>query len=469
MGKLKLALVGRPNVGKSALFNRICKHRIAIVDEAEGITRDRLYADADCFGKPFEVIDTGGIHPDSQIPFQEEIRRQTEIAMVEADVLVMVVDASAGVTPLDEWVARLLMKTGKRLVLAVNKVDDLGKMEWVYPFYALGIARVVAVSASQAFQIAELLEEAFEGMEFRLEDEEESKSIQVAIVGRPNVGKSTLVNHLLNEDRCVVSPIAGTTRDSIDVELVVDGMPFTLIDTAGIRRKKSEHEVVDKFAAIRTDRALERADVCVLMLDAERGMTHQDKRIAREIEELGKGCVILFNKWDKIKGCRMEHCLKSMQIEVPFLAHCPTLFVSAQTGRHLEKLFTTIIDVDAAQKRRITTGQLNKFVEQVIQQYHPPMIDGKRLRIYYMAQVDIQPPRFVLFVNRPELMLETYAKYMMNRFREMYGFSGAPIKFFLKGRKVKEEKTQAEEEILTDFEEITEDLELLQEEVPFGS
>ncbi len=442
---LKLALVGRPNVGKSALFNRICRNRIAIVDEAEGITRDRLYADADFFGKPFEVIDTGGINPNSDVPFQEEIRRQTEIAIVEADAIVMVVDATVGVTVLDEFVARLLLRTGKRVVLAVNKVDDLGKMDLVYPFYSLGISKIVAVSATQSFQVAELLEEAFEGISFPTEGPEEEKAIRIAVVGRPNVGKSTLVNYLLDEERCVVSPIAGTTRDSIDVDILVEGQRFTLIDTAGIRRKKAEHEVVDKFAAIRTERALDRCDICVLMLDAERGMTNQDKRIAHQIEELGKGCVILFNKWDTVKGFRMEHCLKSMHIDVPFLAHCPTLFVSAQTGRHLEKLFSIIAEVDVQQNRRITTGQLNKFVEKVVQRYHPPMVYGKRLRIYYMAQVDVQPPRFVMFVNKPELMVDTYTKYMINQFREMYGFIGSPIKFFLKGRKTKEDRSGKED------------------------
>jgi GTP-binding protein len=447
---LKLALVGRPNVGKSALFNRICKNRIAIVDEAEGITRDRLYAGADFFGQPFEVIDTGGINPNSTVPFQEEIRRQTEIAIVEADVIVMVVDSTVGVTVLDEFVARLLLRTGKRIVLAVNKVDDLSKMENVYPFYALGISRVVAVSATQSFQVAELLEEAFEDISFPAEQPEEDKPIRIAVVGRPNVGKSTLVNYLLDEERCVVSPIAGTTRDSIDVDILANGKKFTLIDTAGIRRKKAEHEVVDKFAAIRTERALDRADICVLMLDAERGMTNQDKRIAHQIEELGKGCVILFNKWDTVKGYRMEHCLKSMHIDVPFLAHCPTLFVSAQTGRHLEKLFTIIAEVYEQQNRRITTGQLNKFVEKVIQKYHPPMIDGKRLRIYYMAQVDVQPPRFVMFVNNPELMVDTYTKYMINQFRESYGFIGSPVKFFLKGRKTKEKGAEAEKPVSND-------------------
>ncbi|MBI3236344.1 MAG: ribosome biogenesis GTPase Der, partial [Chlamydiales bacterium] len=246
---LKLALVGRPNVGKSALFNRICKNRISIVDEAEGVTRDRLYADADCFGRPFQVIDTGGINPQSEIPFQEEIRRQTEIAIEEADILVMVVDSTVGVTVLDEYVAHLLLRTKKRLVLAVNKMDDLAKMDFIYPFYSLGISCVVGVSATQNFQIAELLEHAFEGAAPALESAAEEKALQVAIIGRPNVGKSTLVNYLLDERRCVVSPIAGTTRDSIDIDIEVNGKRFTLIDTAGIRRKKAEHEAVDKFAS----------------------------------------------------------------------------------------------------------------------------------------------------------------------------------------------------------------------------
>ena len=294
--KIKLALVGRPNIGKSALFNRICKKRIAIVDEAEGVTRDRLYADADFFGKPFEVIDTGGIHPNSEVPFQEEIRRQAEIAIEEADVIIQLADVTVGVTHLDEYVSRLLLRTGKPVVLAVNKVDDRDKLDLIYPFYSLGISKIVGISCTQNFQIAELLETAFEGVDFTEEEEVADEGIRIAIVGRPNVGKSTIVNYLLNEERCVVSPIAGTTRDSIDIPIEVDGQKMVLIDTAGIRRKKGEHEVVDKFAAVRTERALDRADVCVLILDASRGMTIQDKRIAHEIEALGKGCVLLFNK-----------------------------------------------------------------------------------------------------------------------------------------------------------------------------
>lgn len=441
---IKLAIVGRPNVGKSALFNRISKKRIAIVDEAEGVTRDRLYADAEIFGKSFEVIDTGGINPKSEMPFQEEIRRQAEIAMEEADVIVMVVDGTVGITPLDEFVARLLLRKNKHLVLAVNKIDDLSKMDLVYPFYALGISKVVATSASQNFQIAELLEEALSDVEIPEKESSKDHGIRIAIVGRPNVGKSTIINHLLEEERCVVSPIAGTTRDSVDIEISVDGEKFTLIDTAGIRRKTAEHDVVEKFAAVRTERALERADVCVLVVDAERGMTTQEKRIALDIEEKGKGCIVLFNKWDLVKGFRMEHCRKSFEIDIPFLNHCPVLFVSGKTGRNLDALFKTVKEVYEQQNRRVTTGQLNKFVEKAMQKYHPPMLQGgKRLRIFYLAQVDVQPPRFVLFVNNPTLMADTYKKYLIGQFRETYGFIGSPIKFFLKGRNTKAEKAEA--------------------------
>lgn len=438
--KIKLALVGRPNVGKSALFNRICKRRIAIVDEAVGVTRDRLYTDADFFSKPFELIDTGGIDPTSDIPFHQEVRMQTEIAIEEADVLVMVVDGQVGVTLLDETVAKLLLRTQKKVILAVNKVDDYLQLDSLYPFYSLGIANVVAVSASQGFQIAELLETAFEGIQWPEEEEISDGSIKVAIIGRPNVGKSTLVNYLLEEARCVVSPIAGTTRDSIDTHIEKDGQSFTLIDTAGIRRKGAEHEAVDKFAAVRTQRAIERADICILVMDANQGITTQEKRIAEQIEELGKGCILLFNKWDLVKGCRMEHCLKSVQIEASFLNYCPTLFASALRGRNIDEIFPLICKVHEQMGQRITTGQLNKFIEQVFQKYHPPMIQGKRLRVYYMAQVQTSPPRFVMFVNGPELMLETYKKYMINQFRETYHFTGVPLVFELRGKGQRQEE-----------------------------
>lgn len=430
----KLAIVGRPNVGKSALFNRIVKKRIAIVDEAEGITRDRLYSTTELFGLPFEVIDTGGINSKSKADFNEEIKRQAEIAIEEADTLVMVVDSRVGITQLDKEVASILLRTKKPVCLAVNKVDDLDQEHLIHEFYPLGIKKMIAVSAIQGWHIAELLETALEKFRNQEAAHEEEPTIKICIVGRPNVGKSSLVNYLLEEERCIVSPIAGTTRDSIDIPFELNGQKFTLIDTAGVRRKKSEHEVVDKFAAIRTERAIERADICLLMLDSMQGMTTQEKKIANDIEAAGKGCILLFNKWDLNQGFRMEHCLQGVENEVPFLKHCPKLFISAKTGRNVEKIFDLVKSVDEDSKKRITTHQLNKFVAAALQRNHPPMEQGKRLRIYYMAQVGVQPPVFILFVNNPFLMVESYKKYLYNQFREAYGFLGVPIIFHLKGK-----------------------------------
>lgn len=436
----KIAIVGRPNVGKSALFNAICRKRIAIVDEAEGITRDRLYCQSELFGRPFEAIDTGGIDPKSKAPFNEQVKRQAEIAIEEADSIIMVLDAQVGITPLDAQVARMLLQTKKPLCLAVNKIDHPSQEWQVHSFHELGIKNIVAVSATQSWHIAELLEKAFEGLEQKDEAEERAQGIKVAIIGRPNVGKSSLLNYLLDENRCIVSPIPGTTRDSIDIPFIHDDQMYTLIDTAGIRRKFAEKEVVDKFAAVRTSRAIERADLCLLMVDAQQGLTTQEKRIATEIEEAGKGCILLFNKWDLVKGFRMEHCLKSIQDDVPFLKHCPKIFMSALTGRNVDKIFEQIQEVYHGSQLRITTHQLNKFVGAAIQKTNPPMIGGKRLRIYYMAQVGIEPPTFVLFVNYPNLMTDTYKKYLYNQFREEYAFTGCPLRMYLKGKKREERR-----------------------------
>lgn len=436
MSKLiKLAIVGRPNVGKSALFNSICKKKIAIVDEAEGVTRDRLYADTDLFGFPFQVIDTGGINARSTALFNAEIKRQAEIAIEEADTIIMVVDGHVGITDLDEEIARILHRTHKPLCLAVNKIDNLSQQHLIYDFLKLGIKENVAVSATQNWQIAELLEAALKDFPKENVNLDSSQETKVAIIGRPNVGKSSLVNFLLEDDRCIVSPIAGTTRDSIDVSFRHGEDSFILIDTAGIRKKQAEHEVVDKFAAIRTQRAIERADICLLILDAQEGLTTQEKKIANMIEEAGKGCILLFNKWDLVKGFRMEHCLKEVEDEASFLKHCPKLFISAKSGRNVEKIFPLVKEVREASQMRISTHQLNKFVGAALQRNHPPMMMGKRLRIYYMAQVDVEPPKFVLFVNFPNLMTEPYRKYLYNQFREAYGFTGVPITLHLKGKK----------------------------------
>lgn len=430
----KLAIVGRPNVGKSALFNCICKRRIAIVDEAEGITRDRLYAETDLFGLQFEIIDTGGINPRSNALFNDAIKRQAEIAIEEADTIVMVVDSHVGITDLDVEVARILLKTNKPLCLAVNKVDNTNEEHHIYDFDVLGIKKKIAVSASHNWHIAELLETALEGFTNEEIEEEEVSGIKVAIIGRPNVGKSSLINFLLNDNRCIVSPIPGTTRDSIDVTFSNGEQNFVFIDTAGIRRKKAEGEVVDKFASIRTKEAIDRSDICLLMLDSTQGLTTQEKRIANMIEEAGKGCILLFNKWDLVKGFRMEHCMQSIEQEVPFLGHCPKVFMSILTGRNVNKIFPLMDEVFKHANTRITTHQLNKFVARALQLNHPPMLLGKRLRIYYMAQVDTAPPRFVLFVNYSDLMTDTYKKYLYNRFREAFGFTGVPIKLHLKDK-----------------------------------
>jgi len=430
----KVAIVGRPNVGKSALFNRVCKTRIAIVDEAEGVTRDRLYAETDYFGRPFEVIDTGGINPRSSVMFNELIKRQAEIAIEEADSIIMVVDSQTGITDLDEEVSRVLHRTKKPVCLAVNKIDNLESESLIHEFYPLGIEKIVGVSATQNWQIAELLDAALTPVPEDIGGEEEYEGIKVSIIGRPNVGKSSLINYLLDENRCIVSPIPGTTRDSIDVTVTQDEEIYTFIDTAGIRRKGAEHEVVDKFAAIRTERAIDRSDICLLMLDAQQGLTSQEKRIAKMIEKQGKGCVILFNKWDLVKGFRMEHCLKDIEDEIPFLKHCPKLIISAKTGRNIEKIFPLIQQCSTSSVQRISTPQLNKFVEGAIQRNHPPMIRGKRLRIYYMAQVDVQPPRFVMFVNYPDLMADSYQRYLYNQFRQTFKFTGVPVNFHLRGK-----------------------------------
>jgi GTPase len=433
----KIAIVGRPNVGKSALFNRICQKRISIVDEAEGITRDRLYAQADLFGRPFLLIDTGGIDLSGKIPFAEEVKRQAEAAIEEADAILFVVDGQVGPTPLDEELAKRLRKGKKPVIVAVNKIDQWGEEAQVAAFLRFGIPQVMGISALQGHQIAELLEAALKPIEVEEVPAPApiSDAIKVAIVGRPNVGKSTLLNKLLSEQRSIVSPTAGTTRDAIDAPFEHDGQKFLLIDTAGIRRKKSEKEVVDKFAAIRTDDAVDRADVCLLVLDAFEGFTTQERRIAAEIEEKGKSCILLFNKWDLIENLRMEHALRGVREAAPFLAHCPTLFIEALTKRNLDKIFPMVREVYGQRFLRLTTGALNKFIESCVQKYHPPLIWGKRLRIYYLTQAESNPPKFVLFVNKPDLMTENYKKYLINQLRDAFPFTGCPILFELRGKR----------------------------------
>ncbi|MCI5052828.1 MAG: ribosome biogenesis GTPase Der [Simkaniaceae bacterium] len=423
---LRLAIVGRPNVGKSSLFNRICKGRIAIVAEIEGVTRDRLYRQTEVFGTDVELIDTGGL---GSGPFEKEIRHQVEIAIEESDAIIFVVDGQVGMTEWDQRVARELHRTDRPIFLAVNKVDTQEAREAIYEFYGLGVEHIYAVSAQHGHGVADLLEEAIK-VEPRAR-ELECDGPKVAIVGRCNVGKSTLVNAILNEDRCVVSDQPGTTRDSVDVAINFNDKPYLLIDTAGIRKKKSEAEVVEKFASVRTERAIDRADICILVIDAQEGITASEKRILADIEEKGKGCALFFNKWDLVKGFRMEHCVQGARMAAPFLEHCPMFFGSALTGRNLDHIFTTIDQVSQNIEKRIGTSELNRFLERVMQLNHPPMIRGKRLRVYYMTQVSTKPTLFSLFINHPDRMAASYERYLYNQLRQAFDFSGVPFRFKL--------------------------------------
>ena len=440
--KIKVALIGRPNVGKSALFNAICKKRKAIVDEQEGVTRDRIYENVEAFGMHFELIDTGGVDARSKALFAEEVRKQTEIAIEEAHSLILVVDVKAGVHELDRIVAKLLHKTKKPLCLAVNKVDNPALQELIHEFYSLDIEPIIPVSATHGFQIAELIEHALQPFTKEELIPHTTDLPKIAIIGRPNVGKSALLNVLVGSERCVVSAIAGTTRDSIDTTITHNDKQYLFIDTAGIRKKHKELEVVEKFAAIRTKEAVERADLCLLVVDAKQGITADEKRIATLIEEAQKGCVILLNKWDLVKGFRMEHCEEAINKEIPFLQNCPKIFISTITKKNLNKIFPAIEHVLTAYARKVPTRMLNKSLASAMKKYHPPSIGGKRLRVYYMTQIDSRPPKFVLFVNSPLLMEASYKRYLINHLREAFDFAGTPLLLNLKGKSKKKPRTE---------------------------
>lgn len=425
-----IAIIGRPNVGKSALFNRIAKERRSIVEDIEGVTRDALYAEVDVFGKKVRLVDTGGIDSQGNIAFSKEIRVQTLAALDRADAVIFVVDGVIGITMQDEEIARILFKKSKPIVLAINKVDEGTKSDLVLSkFYSLGISDMIAVSAAHGNGIADLLEIAMETY-FEPFVKEEGNIPKVAIVGRPNVGKSTLMNSIVGEERCVVSDIPGTTRDTIDEE--IGGVLF--IDTAGLKRKQQEKEVVEKFARIRTEEAIERSDICVLVVDVQDGITAFEKTILQLIEDKGRGCILFINKWDLIEGHRMEHAILDLRNSHPVLEHVPMIIGSAKTGRNVADLFKEIFQVYENLQRRITTGELNTFLERAVQHNHPSSISGKRLRIYYLTQVSVNPPHFVLFVNDHELMMESYRRYLMNQFRKVYNLMGCPIRFKLKSR-----------------------------------
>ena len=433
-----MAIVGRPNVGKSTLFNALAGERISIVKDTPGVTRDRIYAEVTWLDKQFTMIDTGGIEPESKDMMLTYMREQAQIAIDTADVIVFVTDVRQGLVDADGKVADILRRSGKPVVLAVNKVDSFEKfMADVYEFYNLGIGEPFPVSAASMLGFGDLLDEVVGHFKGGETEEEEDARPKIAIVGKPNVGKSSIVNKLLGENRVIVSDIAGTTRDAVDTPVVFNGKEYVLIDTAGLRRRSKIKEELERFSIIRTVTAVERADVVVVVIDAGEGVTEQDAKIAGIAHDRGKGIVIAVNKWDSIEKddkTIYKYTAKIREI-LSFLPYAQILFLSAKTGQRITKLFEVVEVVIQNQNLRIATGVLNEIMTEATALQQPPSDKGKRLKLYYITQVSVKPPTFVIFVNDKELMHYSYTRYIENKIREAFGFSGTSLKFIIRERK----------------------------------
>ena len=442
MSKPIVAIVGRPNVGKSTLFNVIAGDTISIVKDTPGVTRDRIYADCEWLNMNFTLIDTGGIEPDSKDIILSQMREQAEIAISTADVIVFIVDVRQGLVDADSKVADLLRKSHKPVVLAVNKVDSVAKYgNDVYEFYNLGIGDPIAVSAASRLGIGDLLDEVVKHFDSEQMEEEEDERPRIAVVGKPNVGKSSIINKLVGENRVIVSDIAGTTRDAVDTEVIHEGTPYVFIDTAGLRRKSKIKEELERYSIIRTVSAVERADVVVVVIDATEGVTEQDAKIAGIAHERGKGIIVAVNKWDAIEKTDKtiyEYTRKIKEI-LSFIPYAEFLFISAATGQRLTKLFEMIDVVRQNQNLRVATGVLNEIMTEAVAMQQPPSDKGKRLKIYYMTQVAVKPPTFVIFVNDKELMHFSYTRYLENQIRNAFGFKGTSLKFLVRERRGKEQ------------------------------
>jgi len=440
MSKPIVAIVGRPNVGKSTFFNRIVGRRVSIVEDTPGVTRDRIYAEAEWNNIHFALIDTGGIEPDSEDIILSQMREQAQIAMDMADVILFITDGKDGLTHADREVAMMLMRTGKRVILVVNKIDNPTKLpDDFYDFWELGLGEPIPISAANMLNFGDVLDEIVQSFPEDADTDDE-ETIKIAVIGKPNVGKSSLINCLLGEKRVIVSPIAGTTRDSIDTPFEKDGDKYILIDTAGIRRKSKVHEDIERYSVIRAVAAIERCDVCLLMIDAAEGLTDQDKKIAGVAHEAGKGIVVVVNKWDLIQKetNTMRDFKRALEADLLFMSYAPIIFISVQEKQRIHQVMEMAKYVAETRAMRVPTGQLNSLIMDATMMKQPPSDKGRRLKIYYATQVSVKPPLFSFQINDRELMHFSYARYLENKIRESFGFEGTSIKFVFreKGEKV---------------------------------
>ena len=432
-----VAIVGRPNVGKSTLFNKLIGERLSIVDDTPGVTRDRIYGECEWNNRKIRIIDTGGIEPYSDDIILQQMRRQAELAIDTADVTVLVTDVRDGVVATDEEVAQMLQKSGKPVVLCVNKCDKIGQPPAeFYEFYNLGLGDPIQVSSVHGTGTGDVLEEIFKYLPQQDDEEENEDIISVAVIGKPNVGKSSLINYITGENRCIVSDIAGTTRDSIDTVVENSYGRFNFIDTAGMRRKARVYDDIERYSIIRAQMAIDRCDVCVIMIDASVGYTEQDSKVAGMAIEAGKGCIIAVNKWDAIEKDThtMNNFKKTLDTEFAFMSYTPYIFISAKTGQRVDNLFQLITSVAANNAMRIRTGMLNDLLNTATTRVQPPTDKGKRLKIYYCTQASVKPPTFVFFCNNKELFHFSYQRYLENRIRETFGLEGTPIRIIIRER-----------------------------------
>lgn len=437
MARPVVAIVGRPNVGKSTLFNKLVGARLSIVDDKPGVTRDRIYGDCEWLGHRFLLVDTGGIEPRADDVILSQMRAQANIAIATADVIVLVTDLRSGVVATDQDVANMLQKSGKPVILCVNKCDSVGAPDpEFYEFYNLGMGDPIAVSAVHGHGTGDLLDAVIAYFPPESEEEEEDDTIKVAVIGKPNVGKSSLINRISGQERAIVSDIAGTTRDATDTRIENQYGKFTFIDTAGIRRKSKVTDAIEKYSIIRARTAVERANVCVIMIDANEGFTEQDSKVAGIALDQGKGCIVVVNKWDAVEkdGNTMREYKEKLAVDFAFMKFAPFVFISAKTGQRVDRLFEQIAYVYAQSTMRISTGKLNEILGAATARVQPPTDKGKRLKIYYMTQASVCPPTFVFFVNNAQLFHFSYQRYLENQIREVFGLEGTPVRFIIRER-----------------------------------